>query len=37
MEGKAITFDAVVVWRVVDGRLAEAFDIPSIHTLAKPQ
>jgi predicted SnoaL-like aldol condensation-catalyzing enzyme len=27
----AIEFDAVVVWRVVDGKLAEAWDIPSVY------
>jgi ketosteroid isomerase-like protein len=37
MDHETITIDAVVVWRIVDGRLAEAFDIPSAYTLAKPQ
>jgi ketosteroid isomerase-like protein len=27
----AIEFDAVVVWRVLDGKLAEAWDIPSVY------
>jgi len=33
---QAIVLDAVVVWRMVDGRLAEAWDIPSVHTSASP-
>ena len=33
LEDDAIEFDAVVVWRVVDGRLAEAWDIPSVYTV----
>ena len=33
--GQGIELDAVVVWRIVDGLLAEAWDIPAIHT-AKP-
>ena len=32
--GKSIAVDAAVVWRVVDGKIAEAWDIPSSHTLA---
>ncbi len=35
IEDQPIAIDAVVVWRVVDGRLAEAWDIPSAHTMAK--
>ena len=31
LEDDAIEFDAVVVWRVVDGKLAEAWDIPSVY------
>ena len=34
--GTAIEVDAVVVWRIVGGRLAEAWDIPAINT-ARPQ
>lgn len=30
-EGRAITIDAVVVWRIVNGRIAEGWDIPSVH------
>jgi ketosteroid isomerase-like protein len=36
-EGEALTLDAIVVWRVVNGRLAEAWDIPSAYSVAKPQ
>jgi ketosteroid isomerase-like protein len=31
-----VATDAVVVWRVVDGRIAEVWDIPSVHTTANP-
>jgi len=31
-----IETDAVVVWRIVGGRLAEAWDIPAVNT-ARPQ
>ena len=31
MEGRQIETDVVVVWRIVDGRISEAWDIPSIH------
>ena len=33
LEHDAIEFDAVVVWRIVDGKLAEAWDIPSVHSV----
>lgn len=33
-DGNPIAVDAAVVWRVVDGRLAEAWDIPSAYVLA---
>lgn len=29
-EGQSIELDAVVVWRIVDGLIAEAWDIPSV-------
>ena len=32
LEGTAMEIDAVVVWRIVDGKLAEAWDIPAVHT-----
>ena len=31
LEGNPIEIDAVVVWRIVDGKLAEAWDIPAVH------
>lgn len=31
MEGQRIEADVVVVWRMVDGRITEVWDIPSIH------
>jgi len=33
IEGKTMEFDVVVVWRFVDGKISEAWDIPSVfHT-----
>lgn len=32
LKNQAIELDAVVVWRIVDGSIAEAWDIPSIYT-----
>ena len=32
LEGQEITTDVVVVWRVVDGRVAEVWDIPSVYS-----
>lgn len=32
MGNRQIESDVVVVWRIVDGRIAEVWDIPSIHT-----
>ncbi len=34
LQDKSIALDAIAVWRVVDGLLAEAWDIPSLHTMA---
>ncbi len=34
LQGEQIALDVVVVWRVVDDRLAEAWDIPSLHAMA---
>lgn len=31
MNGQDIEVDAVVVWRFVEGRIAEAWDIPAVH------
>ncbi len=33
LEGQSIELDAVVVWRIVAGQIAEAWDIPGIHTI----
>ena len=35
-EGRSIEIDAVVVWRIIGDRIAEAWDIPSIYT-ERPQ
>lgn len=32
LDGHSFEVDAVVVWRVVDNRIAEAWDIPAVHT-----
>ena len=32
--GRPIATDVVVVWRIVDGRIAEVWDIPSVHAAA---
>jgi ketosteroid isomerase-like protein len=33
LEGRRIESDVVVVWRIVDGRIAEVWDIPSVHAV----
>jgi len=33
LDGRPIEFDAVVVWRVVGGKIAEGWDIPAINTI----
>ena len=32
-----IEFDAVVVWRIVDGKITEAWDIPGVHNIRHVQ
>ncbi|MDJ0927754.1 MAG: nuclear transport factor 2 family protein [Gammaproteobacteria bacterium] len=32
LENHHIESDVVVVWRIVDGRIAEVWDIPSVHS-----
>lgn len=32
IQGRPIETDVVVVWRIVDGRIAEVWDIPSVHS-----
>lgn len=36
LRGTSIEVDAVVVWRIVDGRITEAWDIPAVNTV-RPQ
>ena len=36
LQGQSIATDVVVVWRIVDGRIAEVWDIPSVYTV-QPQ
>ncbi len=31
--GNTIEFDVVVVWRIVDGKIAEGWDIPSVYSV----
>ena len=33
LDSTSFEFDAVVVWRIVDGKLAEAWDIPAVNTI----
>ena len=33
LEGRSLEFDAVVVWRIVNGKIAEAWDIPAVNTI----
>ena len=38
VQGQPIATDVVVVWRFVDGRIAEVWDIPSVHSVTpQPQ
>ena len=32
--GQHLEIDAVVVWRIVDGKIKEAWDIPAVYTVA---
>ena len=34
-EEDTIELDAVVVWRMVDGKITEAWDIPAVHTASQ--
>ncbi len=34
LEGQSIRTDAIVVWRIVRGRIVEAWDIPSVFTVS---
>lgn len=33
LDGRPIEFDAVVVWRIVNSKIAEGWDIPAINTI----
>ena len=33
LEGNTIEVDAVVIWRIVGGKIAEAWDIPAVNTV----
>ena len=35
--GTALDVDAIVVWRIVDGRISEGWDIPAINTVRPHQ
>lgn len=37
LDGNAIEFDAVVIWRIVDNKFSEAWDIPAINTVRPNQ
>ena len=32
LEGTSVATDAVVVWRIVDGQITDAWDIPAVFT-----
>lgn len=34
VEGQSLEVDAIVVWRIVGGRIVEAWDIPSVYTVS---
>jgi ketosteroid isomerase-like protein len=33
LDGSSLEFDAVVVWRIIDSKIAEAWDIPAVNTV----
>ena len=37
LDGRPMEIDAVVVWRIVDGEIAEAWDIPAVNTPSPAQ
>ena len=37
LQGQLIATDVVLVWRIVDGRVVEVWDIPSVYTGASSQ
>ena len=36
LDGESFETDAVVIWRIVDNQVTEAWDIPAVHTI-RPQ
>lgn len=36
LDGASLEVDAVVVWRIVEGKIAEAWDIPAVFTPSPP-
>lgn len=36
LQGHSIVTDVVLVWRIVEGRVVEVWDIPSVHTGPSP-
>ncbi|MEP3276664.1 MAG: nuclear transport factor 2 family protein [Stappiaceae bacterium] len=35
LQGQPVATDVAVVWRIVEGRIAEVWDIPSVYTMAE--
>lgn len=33
LDGRSFEFDAVVIWRIVDNKIAEGWDIPAVNTI----
>ena len=36
-EGQSISLDALAIWRIVEGRIVEAWDIPAVNTVTSAQ
>lgn len=37
LDGSSLEFDAVVVWRIIDSKIAEAWYIPAVNTIRTVQ
>ena len=37
LDGMDLETDAAVIWRIVDGKVAEAWDIPGLHSAIRPK
>ena len=37
LDGMDLETDAAVIWRIVDGKVAEAWDIPGLNSAIRPQ